>query len=63
MIEQIEVKRDGKGRIWSPVRQKWLVETPEELVRQTFLLVLTNEYGYRLDQLMEEESVTGPGAR
>lgn len=57
----IEVKTEG-GKIWSHVRQKWLVETPEERVRQHFLTVLTNEYGYALEQIKEEESVTGRGS-
>ncbi len=55
----LEVRRDeGKGKIWSHVRQKWLVETPEERVRQQFLPVLVSEYGYALEQIGEEERVT-----
>lgn len=57
----IEVKTES-GKIWSHVRQKWLVETPEERVRQHFLTVLTNEYGYSIEQIKEEESVTGRGS-
>jgi len=57
----LEIKRDGKGKIWSYVRKKWLVETPEETVRQTFLLVLVDEYGYTLDQIQEEHNLTGRG--
>ena len=38
------------------------METPEERVRQEFLCVLVNEYGYQLDQMKEEESVTGRGS-
>jgi type I restriction enzyme M protein len=57
----IEVKTED-GKIWSHVRQKWLVETPEERVRQHFLTVLTNEYGYAIEQIKEEESVTGRGS-
>jgi type I restriction enzyme M protein len=58
----IAVKTDDKGRIWSHVRQKWLTETPEERVRQSFLAVLANDYGYAIDQMAEEESVTGRGS-
>lgn len=58
----LEVKRDGNGKIYSHVRQKWLVETPEETVRQNFLLVLVNEYGYALDQIAEELDLTGRGS-
>lgn len=55
------LKREG-GKIWSPLRQKWLVETPEEHVRQEYLLILLQEYGFTLDQISEEEEVTGRGA-
>ena len=56
-----KVKREG-GKIWSSVRQRWLVETPEEAVRQQYLLVLHHEYGYGVDQVAEEEEVTGRGS-
>jgi type I restriction enzyme M protein len=53
--------RSENGRIWSHVRQKWLVETPEERVRQAYLSVLANEYGFRPDQIDEEIELTGRG--
>jgi type I restriction enzyme M protein len=56
-----KVRREG-GKIWSPVRQKWLVETPEEFVRQEYLLVLLHEYEFALEQIGEEEEVTGRGS-
>jgi type I restriction enzyme M protein len=43
--ERIETKRH-KGQIWSHVRKKWLLETPEEAVRQEYLCMLVNDYGY-----------------
>ena len=52
----------GDGLIKSPIRNKYLVETPEERVRQTYLVTLVNEYGYTLDQIDEEVSVIGRGA-
>ena len=55
----ISVRRDN-DRIWSHLRKKWLVETPEERVRQQFLPVLVDEYGFGLGQMKEEESVTDP---
>jgi type I restriction enzyme M protein len=45
------------GKIRSHVRNIWLVGTPEELVRQEYLCVLVNEYGYALEQIAEEEAV------
>ena len=56
------VKIDGKGRIFSHIRQKWLVETPEEYVRQTYVAALHNEYGFDLAQMDEELNVTGRGS-
>ena len=56
---QIQAKN---GKIFSPIRQKWLEETPEERVRQEYLLVLVNEYGFRLAQIAEEMEVTGRGS-
>ena len=63
MTTALEIKRDEKmGKIWSHVRSKWLVETPEETVRQQYLLVLVNEYGFALDQIAEEMGLTGRGS-
>jgi len=61
MSTQITVRRE-KGKIWSHIRQKWLIETPEESVRQEFLCVLVTEYGFTLDQMDEEVEVTGRGS-
>ena len=60
--ELLKIKVNDKGQIWSYLRQKWLIETPEERVRQNFLIVLINEYGYCLEQMKEEESVIGRGS-
>ncbi len=57
----LKTLRDDKGKIWSHVRQKWLIETPEERVRQEFLCILVNEYGFAVDQIGEEEELTGRG--
>ena len=57
----LEIKRDAAGKIWSHVRQKWLIETPEERVRQEYVCSLVNEYDYSIEQM--EEEMTPPGAR
>ncbi|MEC4747226.1 N-6 DNA methylase [Methylomicrobium sp. Wu6] len=54
--------RRKEGKIFSHVRQKWLVETPEEGVRQEYLGVLLNEYGFAIEQIGEELEVTGRGS-
>lgn len=62
MENQLSIRQDKKNRkIWSYVRSKWLYETPEELVRQTYLLVLVNDYGFSVDQIDEERDMTGRG--
>ena len=58
----LSVRRDAKNRIYSPIRKIWLIETPEEQVRQEYLCTLVNEYGYTLDQMDEERSVVGRGS-
>lgn len=58
----LSVKTDDKGRIFSHIRQRWLVETPEERVRQAYIVTLHNEYGFNLDQMDEEVGVTGRGS-
>lgn len=63
MDSKFEIRRDrSKGKIWSHVRNKWLVETPEETVRQEYLLLLVNNYGFSLDQIAEELDLTGRGS-
>lgn len=54
------IEKDNK--IYSHIRKNWLIKTPEEIVRQNYLGTLINEYGYSLDQIDEELSVTGRGS-
>ena len=58
---QIVIK-EMDSKVWSHVRNKWLVKTPEEIVRQQFLTRLVNQYGYELNQIEEEVEITGSGA-
>ncbi len=46
------------GKIFAPLTNKWHIETPEELVRQNYICKLVNEYGYSLDQMMQEVKLT-----
>ena len=62
-MNALKVKRDEKkGMVWSHVRSKWLIETPEETVRQQYLLALVNEYEFSVDQISEELDLTGRGS-
>lgn len=49
----LELKRQN-GKIYSYIRDKWLVETPEELVRQSLVIMLANDFGYPIDVMAEE---------
>ena len=59
----LEIKRNSEGKIYSHIRKKWLIETPEERVRQEYLCILVNEYGYSLDQMDEEVQIAGRGSK
>lgn len=50
----LSIQYDKQGKIYSPLRQKYLVATPEEKVRQNFICTLVNHYGYELAQMSEE---------
>jgi type I restriction enzyme M protein len=57
--DQIQIRGN---QIYSILRQKWVALTPEERVRQEYLRVLIEEYGYKPEQIEEEVSVTGRGS-
>ncbi len=42
------------GKIYSFIRDKWLMHTPEEEVRQNLVCWLVNECGYPLENMVEE---------
>lgn len=42
------------GKIYSHIRDEWLIETPEELVRQKLVITLVNNFGYPLEVMAEE---------
>ena len=48
--------RDNK--IFAPLKDKWLVNKPEEQVRQKYICRLVDSYGYSLDQMAQELQVT-----
>lgn len=53
----IQFRNDNK-EIFAPLKNKWLVATPEEKVRQNFVCHLVNEYGYSLEQMEQELQVS-----
>lgn len=52
---EIQIK---DNKIYSPLRNQWLVLAPEERVRQAYIGHLVNHYGYSLDQMGEEVKVS-----
>lgn len=56
-MEEIKVKEEN-GKIWCPLKNAYHVSTPEERVRQIWVCKLVNEYGYPLEQMAQEVSVT-----
>ncbi|PZF73637.1 N-6 DNA methylase [Taibaiella soli] len=52
----MEVKRNG-NKIFAPLIGKELICTPEEEVRQQYIVHLVNQYGYSLDQMAQEVKV------
>lgn len=46
--------QEKEGKIYSHIRNEWLVKTPEEEVRQKLVVELVNKYGYPLENMVEE---------
>ena len=46
------------NKIFAPLKGKWLVNKPEEQVRQKYICRLVDSYGYSLDQMAQELQVT-----
>ncbi len=55
-MSTLEIKRDN-GKIFCPLKNDWHVETPEERVRQNYIKILVEEYGYVLEQMAQEVPV------
>lgn len=53
----MEVKTEN-GKIYAPLKDQWLVEKPEERVRQQYICRLVDSYGYELKQMDQELKVT-----
>lgn len=52
---EIQIK---DNKIFAPLKNKWLVNKPEEEVRQKYICRLVDSYGYSLDQMAQELQVT-----
>ena len=62
MANTLKIRENGSQQeVFDPVRQKWVVMTPEERVRQVFILYLLNVKEFPLSHLSVEHAVTVNG--
>ena len=62
MAYTLKIRENGtQQEVFDPVRQKWVALTPEEHVRQVFILYLLNVKGFPLSHLSVEHAVTVNG--
>ena len=55
-MSTLDIKREN-GKIFCPLTNSWHIETPEEKVRQEYIKILVEDYGYSLDQMAQEKKV------
>lgn len=55
-MSTLKIKREN-GKIFCPLADSWHIETPEEKVRQEYIKILVENYGYSLDQMAQEIKV------
>lgn len=55
-MSNLEIKSQN-GKIFCPLTNSWHIETPEERVRQNYIKILVEEYGYTLEQMAQEVPV------
>lgn len=61
-MEELKVQIQG-GKIYAPLKGKWLNYKPEEEVRQKYVCRLVNNYGYSLEQMAQELTTTERSGR
>ena len=55
--------RITENKIFAPLKNKWLVLTPEEKVRQEYIKRLVDNYGYTYEQMRQEVMVAEVNGR
>ena len=55
-MADLEVQ-EKDGKIYCSLKKAWHVSTPEERVRQYYIAILANKYGYSLEQMNQELKV------
>lgn len=51
-----EIKKES-GKIFCPLTNSWHIETPEEKVRQEYIMKLVEDYNYSFEQMAQEITV------
>lgn len=54
---KVEFNKD-ESQIFVPLKNKWLVNSPEEKVRQNYICILVKDYGFKLEQMAQEVTVS-----
>lgn len=54
---KVEFNKD-ESQIFVPLKNKWLVNSPEERVRQNYICILVKDYGFKLEQMAQEVTVS-----
>ena len=55
---QVRQRDDGRSEVLDPVRRRWVALTPEECVRQQTIRLLHDRYGYPLELMQVEGSIS-----
>ena len=58
---QVRELSDGRREVLDPVRRRWVALTPEEEVRQQAIALLHTRYGYPLELMQIEGTITVNG--
>lgn len=54
----LKIKNEGESKyVWDPIRKRYLVPQPEELVRQLLILYLTQKLDYPISRIQVEKSL------
>ena len=55
-MSKLEIQ-EKDGKVFCPLINKWLIAKPEEKVRQRYICILVNDFGYSLEQMAQEVRV------
>ena len=55
-MSKLEIQ-EKDGKVFCPLINKWLIAKPEEKVRQRYICILVNDFGYSLEQMAQEIKV------